>query len=342
MLRNIQRMPRGQRLVVFILIFGGGLALILGLTALLYFNSIRGVPRSMGTALVEGVNVREYVQLPDNDSYPAAVTTAPDGTAYTGSYVSGAIWRIDPTGTLQEVPGSRDGIGAVAGLTLDAGGSLLIVDIADADPQTNGGSLKRLASDGTLSIVLAQPDAEGFISPDDVTVDSAGLIYVSDRGRDTVWRVNPDGSAVTAWWQPPALDGVEFYDPTGLTYDAATDTILISDGTADSLYRVPVGDPTQATLLYWHEGRPNPPGFDGLTIASDGRIYIAALAQRGIVRLEGEALVYLAGLFRAPSDVDMLGADRLIVTNWDSFSLAVPAVPPNLPFALDITTLPTG
>jgi sugar lactone lactonase YvrE len=342
MLRNIQRMPRGQRLVIFILIFGGGLALVAGLTALLYFNSIRAVPRSLGTALVEGLTVREYSRLPDNDSYPAAVATAPDGTAYTGSYVTGTIWRISPDGTLQELSGTREGIGSVAGLSLDVAGNLLIVDITDADPQTNGGSLKRLNTDGSVSTLLTQPDAEGFVSPDDVTVDAAGLIYISDRGRDTVWRMNPDGSAVTAWWQPPALEGIQFYDPTGLAYDAANDAILISDGTTDSLYRVPVSDPANATLLYWHQGRPNPPGFDGLTVGADGSIYLAALAQRGIARLEENDLVYLAGLFRAPSDVDVLDADRLIVTNWDSFSLAVPAVPPNLPFALDVITLPTG
>ena len=53
-------------------------------------------------------------------------------------------------------------------------------------------------------------------------------------------------------------------------------------------------------------------------------------------------LVYIAGLFRGPSDVDYAAPDKLYVTNWDQFSLAVTASKPSLPFALDVIRFVDG
>jgi hypothetical protein len=94
--------------------------------------------------------------------------------------------------------------------------------------------------------------------------------------------------------------------------------------------------------LYQHGLRTNPPGFDGVTLTPDGTVYIAATGQNGVARLEGSELLYVAGLFRGASDVEYSAPNRLIVTNFDSFSLVVPAVQPRLPFALDVLELGGG
>ncbi len=334
MFRNLGQRGPAYRWTLFIIIFGGGLMLIVVVTALLVVGTLSSGERSQPVSLTAGITVREFAALPDNDAYPAAVAVAPDDTIYTGSYATGALWAINAAGEITEIPGTRDAIGAVSGLAVAPDGTVYIVDQADADPRTSGGDVKRLLPDGTISIFATIDDERGFIAPDDVTLDSAGNVYVSDRGRDEVWRFAPDGSGAV-WWTPPALENADQYEPTGLAFDSTHDALLVTDGLNDVIYRVAAVDGA-TEVLYSHNQRPNAPGFDGLTLGPDGAIYVAALGQKGIARLESDGtLSYIAGLFRGPSDVDFSAPNRLLVTNFDSYSLAVKLAQPSLPFTLD-------
>lgn len=336
MLENIQRLGRGQRIVIFILLMVGGLALLVALVVFLVLGALNGRTQSVG--LLDGVTVREFASLPDNDSYPAAVAVAPNGLIYTGSYKTGALWSADAEGKVTEIPGSREAIGAVAGLTFGADGVLYIVDQVDADPRTSGGSIKRLNADGTISDFASIDDEQGFVTPDDVALDAVGNVYVSDRGRDQIWKFAPDGSG-TLWWVPPLMDNVTSYEPTGLAYDTASDAIIVTDGINNMVYRVSTADAT-TEVLYQHGDRPNPPGFDGVTITPDGVIYVTALGQNGVARLEGDTLTYVAGLFRGGSDVESdATGQHLYVSNFDSYSLVVQLVSPSLPFTIDEVNL---
>jgi len=341
-LQNILRLPRGQRLLIFALIFGGGLFVIVAVTILLLRSTLAPNTRSQGQALDTSLTVTEFAALPDDDAYPAALAVAPDGRVYTGSYKTGKLWVVTPQGEVSAVITSGEPLTAITGLTVAPDGTLYIVDQSDADPRTDGGSVKRMTTDGVVSPFATIPDERGFISPDDISLDAAGNVYVSDRARAEVWRFNADGSGAVQWWIPPLLDGVTSYAPTGLAYDTLNNAVLITDGTNDTIYRVPVDAPTNSQLLYSHAKRANPPGFDGLTVTPQGVIYVAALGQRGIARSEGSELVYIAGLFRGPSDVDYAAPDKLYVTNWDQFSLAVDTAKPFLPFTLDVITFGAG
>ncbi len=336
MLEKIQRLPQTQRLLIFALIFGGGLFVIVAITVLLIRGTLTPGARSLGQALSKDVTVTQFAALPDEDAYPAALAVAPDGRVYTGSYKTGKLWLITPQGEVTQVTTKGEALHAITGLTAAPDGSLYIVDQSDADPRTDGGDIKRMTPDGTVSVFAKIPDAKGFVSPDDVTLDASGNVYVTDRARAEIWRFNSDGTGGVAWWTPPKLENVDHYAPTGLAFDASKNTILLTDSINDTLYRVPVDAPNKSELLYWHKGRSNPPGFDGLTVTPQGVIYVAALGQRGIARLDGENLTYIAGLFRGPSDVDYAAPDKLYVTNWDQFSLAVTSSKPSLPFALDV------
>jgi streptogramin lyase len=340
MLRSLQNRSTWQRILLFILFFGGGLFALIAITVLLISNTLN--QRGESVALTKDVTVKQFAVLPDNDAYPAALAVAPDGMVYTGSYKTGILWRISPAGEVAEIPGSRDAIGAVAGLAFGPDALLYIVDQEDADPRTSGGSIKRLLRDGQITTFASAPDDKGFTSPDDIVLDALGNVYVSDRGRDTVWRFTPDGSSATAWWTPPLIEGVQNYEPTGLAYDALHNALLITDGTVNTLYRVSI-DGATSELLYRHGDRPDAPGFDGLTVTPDGIIYLAALGQNGIARLDGSSLTYIAGLFRGASDVDYSAVNnKLYVTNFDSASLAISVLSPRLPFALDEIDLPGG
>jgi len=340
MIQRIQQLPpRGQRIAFWGIMAGGVLALVL-LTVWLVFGSINSQDDRDAVPLAEGMTVAAYARLPDKDAYPAALAVrVSDGAVLTGSFATGALWMIGSDGTVTEIPGAREAVGAVSGLTAAADGTVYIVDQADADPRSGGGDVKKLAPVGTISLFAVISDERGFVAPDDVAVDAAGNIYVSDRGRDEVWRFNPDGSGGVAWWTSPAVDGAEQYAPTGLAYDVSTDTLLITDSSLNNIYRVSL-DGATTTTLYQHGDRPNAPVFDGITVTPDGTIYVAALAQDGIARLDGDSLTYIAGLFRGPSDLDYSPAtNTLYVTNFDSGALVVPGLSPRLPFTIDAVQL---
>lgn len=336
MLRNLQQSSRRQRVLVFLLLFGGGLLALLAISAALLLGALNSAPRTAASALVEGLIVREFAALPGEDGYPAFVAAAPDGTIYTASYKTGAVYRIGLDAAVTEIPATRDAIGAAAGLVYTPDGRLLVVDHVDSDIRTSGGSIKQLLPDGQISDFAAIPDERGFVLPFDITLDGRGYVYVSDRGRDEVWRFNPDGSGALAWWSPPGEAGGGLgYEPGGLAYDPARDALLVADGALNIIYRVLVADGTTETL-YRHTGQADAPGFGGLTVTPDGTIYAAALGLNRVLRLDGGQLTPIAGNFRGASDVTYAAPGRLFVTNFDQRSLAFTLERPRLPFALDV------
>jgi sugar lactone lactonase YvrE len=336
-MQQLQRFSPSQRKFIFYAIMIGGVLLLVAVTVWLIYGAINSQDNRSSVALAETVTVREFANLPDDDSYPASVT-AGVGVVMTGSYASGAIWSILPDGTITEIPDTRESIGAVTGLALAPDGTLYIVDQFDTDPRTSGGDVKALGRAGVIRTFAVIADERGFISPDDVAVDNEGRVYVSDRGRDEIWRFTPDGTGAL-WWSSPVVEGAEQYAPTGLAYDPSTNTILITDSSLNIIYRVSI-DGASTETLYQHGTRPNEPVFDGITVMPDGTVYVAALAQDGVARLDGDSLTYIAGLFRGPSDLayDPISG-RLYVTNFDSGALVIPGLSPRLPFTIDEITL---
>lgn len=348
MLGNVQRMSLWQRRLFFFLIFGGVLMAMVAVFWLLARQALIGGPRIVAGALVENVTIREFAALPGDDVYPAAVATAPDGTVYTGSYKTGAIWSITPDGVIKEIPGTRDGIGAVSGIAVDSDGSLLVVDQLDADPRNVGGKVVRVSlPDGTVSDFATITDERGFIAPNDIVIDSTGSAYVSDPGRNEIWRFAPDDSG-TIWWVPPAPEAPTTGSSapprrglTGLAYDSVADALIVTDPEFNDIFRVAIADGAWEQI-YHHGDRNRPPGFDGATVAPDGTLYVATLGTNGVAIVRDNELEYIAGVFRGASDVEFAAPNRLYVTNFDQASLApiiLPLFAPQLPFAIDVIEL---
>jgi sugar lactone lactonase YvrE len=338
MIRRIQMMNRGQRIAIFILLFGGAFFLVVAAIVFVYLLAVNSGERLTPVGLVDGVTVSEFAQLPGDDAYPAALAAAPDGTLYTGSYADGAVWAIDTTGSVIELIGSREIFGSVSGLAVGPDGTLYVLDRLEYNPRSAGGALWRIGPEGDITRFTDITDAQGFIAPEGLAVDSAGRVYALDRGRREVWRFEPDGSGAL-WWSVPGSDPeVDDVLPNGIAYDATTDTILIADTIANTIYRVTLDGSTE--VLYRYDGSDsNAPGFDGLTVGPDGAIYVAAPGQARVVVLRDGELTDLAEHFRTPSDVAYVDG-QLYVTNFDSPALVQPGVDPKLPFTVDVLTLP--
>jgi len=346
MIRNLQKLALWQRRLVFFLVFGGILMAMIAFTWLLARQSFSG-GRILAGALVPDVSVREFVQLPGDDAYPAAVAVGANGMIYTGSYKNGALWVISPDGlTVTEVPNTREEIGAVAGIAIAADGAVLVVDQLDADPRNEGGRVVRVFEDRVERFADID-DERGFISPNDIEIDSAGNVYVSDPGRNEIWRFTPDGTGGSVWWVPPVPDApADGSTPprrglTGLAYDVTRNALIITDPELNEIFRVSLADNT-TERLYHHEGVERPPGFDGATVSADGTLYVATLGTNGVAVIRDGTLEYLAGIFRGASDVAFAAPNRLYVTNFDQASLApivLTLFAPQLPFALDVIEL---
>lgn len=335
MKENLQKLTLAQRRLVFFMIIVGGLLLITAVTLLLLAGAFNA-SRSQAVALLPTIGVREFAQLPDEDAYPMALAAAPDGMLFTGSFATGVIWQISPEGEVTEIPNTRATIGAVAGLAVLPDGSLIVVDQQDTDPRTAGGALWCVTRSGEIMPFASAPIDRGWLAPNDVTLDAQGRVYVSDPGRNEIWRFSPDGEDGSVWWVPPLREGEPRPALTGLAYDPIRDAVLVSDPEVNRIYAVSVNGGQGTVVLYEHGDRPNPPGFDGLTVTDDGRIFVAALGQNGIATIEPDgSLGYIAGLFRGSSDVVFAAPNRLYVTNFDGSSLVLPLITPSLPFAID-------
>jgi sugar lactone lactonase YvrE len=336
MFRGLRTLPVWQRRIIFLAIFGGGIVFLLACTLFLITQTLL-IPRSEPQAFAPGASVRTFAALPDADAYPASVAAAADGALYTGSYATGALWRIAADGSISEIPNSRDRIGAVSGLAVAQDGALFVVDVLDTDPRSAGGALWRITPDGQIApFGVLNDDVRGLVAPDDIALDSQGAVYVSDRGRNEVLRYTPDGAG-ERWWSPVDAPAAGQRAITGLAYDAARAALLITDSETGEIFRVSVQD-GETAILYSHGTRPFPPGFDGITVAPDGSIYVAALGQNGVARLSDGELEFIAGLFRGASDVEAYD-NLLFVTNFDQASIVLPFIRPSLPFSIDVIAL---
>lgn len=334
MIQRIQRLNRGQRVLVFVLTFSGGLLLILALTVFLILTAVNSAPREVARTQLEDVTVTQWVALPDDDAYPATIAVSPDGTIYTASYKTGAVWSISPhEQTITELPDTRETFGAVTGLTFSPDGVLFVLDRLDFNPRAAGGTIWRVLADGQVEPFGMLGNERGFVSPHDLVFDAAGNLYISDRGRREVWRLDTDGRS-SLWWRVPDEDAI----PTGLAYDPVRNTILITDSEVGAIYRVSLDGKT-TEMVYRYPGTSSPPGFDGITVSPDGRVFAAAFGARDVVEIRDGDMIVLATGFRGGSDLVYFD-NRLFVTNFDQRSLVLPGIQPQLPFALDVITLP--
>lgn len=314
------------------------LALLIGavLVIAMTWFVVGSAPRSRPLALADNVLVREFAALPGAEAYPAALALAQDGTLYTGSYATGALWAIDPAGNVREIPKADEQIGSVSGLDT-ADGALYILDrVTPLDAQ--GAVVWRYHAGSLASVVEIPPGrVDGVMLPDDLAVDRDGSIYISDRNPPRVLRYTDSLRRIETFWQPDDNSAA----PTGLAYDHFRHALLVTDSANDAIFRVPVDapDPAAATELLFADLAERGYGFDGIAVAPDGEVYVALLGWNRAAHLQNGELLMLARDFRGASDVALdAGRARLYVTNWNQFSLGF-GTRPQLPFALDVLEL---
>lgn len=141
---------------------------------------------------------------------PVGVALGPDGNLYVASSQGQRIFRITPDGTVATFAGSgagggTNGNGTAAtfsrpyGLAFDNAGNLYVSEIGGHRIRkiTPAGDVSTLAGTGIAGAADGPGGSATFNSPYDLTVDSAGVIYVADGVNRKIRRIAADGTVTT-------------------------------------------------------------------------------------------------------------------------------------------------
>jgi hypothetical protein len=286
-------------------------------------STIAGFPGATGST--DGTNSAARFVL------PLAITVDSAGNLYVADY--GAIRRIAPSGSnwvvstiagVAGVYGSADGIGTNAGfggsgnlgpfgVAADSAGHLYVAD-------SFNGTIRMLTSTGTNWVVNTIAGSAGvfgsndgmgtnaqFNSPQGVTVDNAGNLYVADSENSTIRMITPNG---TNWLVSTIAGAVGvFGSANGLGTNASFDGIngIAVDSTGDLYVMDSVNDTIrQITPNYLKLGKTN--------------WFVSTLA--GQVGISGTADgVGTNAQFDEPQGIAIYGADILYVADTENSTI---------------------
>ena len=239
---------------------------------------------SRPVAVVEGFSGPEAVRYdPEQDVYLVANFNGAGGAADDNGFIS----RVRPDGTVETLRWIAGGTG---GATLHAprgmaihGDTLWAADVGAVrgfDRRT-GAPLATIPFDGM--------DA-GFLN--DVAVGPDGALYVTDTGRNRIYRIANGTPTV-------ALADSALGSPNGITWDAANARfVVVPYGGAHALYAWRPGTGGLTPIATGPGGR-----YDGVEVLADGRIVVASQADTSLHVSRGNVLAPFARTSGRPADI---------------------------------------
>lgn len=235
---------------------------------------------------------------------PFGVATLTDGTVYVADAFNHSIRRITPTGAVSTLAGTgsagaADGVVNAAAVSFQQpfgiaiqGGNTYVTD-------TTGGTLRRIAADGSVTTLLrAGPDGNldssgNMWHPLGVAAAADGAVYVADPANHVIRKVAADGAVSVLAGNPAASGGFDgtgavasFDTPYGLVVDAQG-TLYLSDAATHKIRKI-----TPAGVVTTFAGTGARQSTDGTT-ATASFDTPCALALDGL----GNLYVYDAGSY---------------------------------------------
>ena len=236
-------------------------------------------------------------------------TVHEDGSVYFTDITNNRILRMAPDGAVTTF---REPSNRANGLIFDDQWRLLACE--GNDGSTADARITRTnVETGEVEVLADRYEGRLFHRPNDLTIDGSGRIYFTDRpepehgdeytGVNGVYRIDPDGSIERVLTEP------EVVRPNGIVVSPDDTTLYVietqqQEGGARMIRAFDLAaDGTASNMRVFHDFYPGRSG-DGMTIDSEGNLYVAA----GLNRLRGtsETLDTRAGVHVFAPDGELL------------------------------------
>ncbi len=180
------------------------------------------------------------------------LVVAGDGTIFLSDDDRFAVIALRPGSPAKTLFTRRDGLRGARGLALGPNGLLFIADgNSSAVFREDGSSLSHYAS-----------SLHGLVAPRDLAFDDMGNLYVTDDARKRVFRIGPDGTAVT-------FAGGDLVPDSIAAWDAC---LFVADSSRGSIFRIDLEG--QATLLARFAQRHR--NLRGIAVDKRGSLYVVS------------------------------------------------------------------
>lgn len=139
---------------------------------------------------------------------PEGIFITTNGIIYIGDTGNQRIRKIMPDGTVTTLAGgtlgNADGIGTAAqfwspcGLTVDSNGTVFVAEKKNRIRKiTDSGVVTTFVGSSTSGYIDGVGTTARLNTPFDVTVDTSGILYVTDSGNNRIRKIMPDGTIST-------------------------------------------------------------------------------------------------------------------------------------------------
>ncbi|MGQ9859580.1 MAG: SMP-30/gluconolactonase/LRE family protein [Thermodesulfobacteriota bacterium] len=258
------------------------------------FSAVLLIP-TMGLA-GEGI-LKVYSKLP---AAPEGLCVNSKGNLYASMPSRNEVVLLNPDGSYEHVawvPSKEDvGKGEIFGIEADKDDNIFVAYVEYSKYISLGedlmnphhpackdvnvkksGVYKIDAKTRKVSAVATRGDGWPFCFPDDVALDRAGNIYLTDLTYSCIWKISHDGKKVVMWSDDPLINWSDPSLPMGanpIVIDKQNKNIYVATTTMDGrIVRIPIKeDGTAGKAELVSRGHTY---FDGLEIDDEGYIYAA-------------------------------------------------------------------
>ena len=268
---------------------------VLRLASALLFSLVLVMPDA---AAWERGSVQSFASLPPGAPNPEGITADRHGNIYVtgfgpttpqGATGPGYVFVFGQNGKLLRTLRPAISSNALLGIAVHPDGDLLVVDFGQSQV------LRVDPRNGNASVFMTVPPPVPPATQhglNDITLDRAGNVYVSDSFEGTIFTTGPAGGLATPWKRDPLLTTTGFppFGANGLQFNSDESALFVANTGNDTVVRI-ANDAARAATVFTHAIN----GADGLLVDEHDNVWVCANQADEIVVVDpsGKAIAKL-------------------------------------------------